>query len=84
MTTAQFQQLPLDEKTNYLWDNGVCFGQRLVKGRYVLSIFCLSHFYVEARYSRENNRVDSIRVMNEIDLWESYVTRTVSQLLQLS
>lgn len=84
MTTTQFERLPLDEKTNYLWDNGICFGQRLVQGSYILSIFSLDHFYVEAKYSRQNNRVDHIRVVREFPEWESYVSRTVSQLLHLT
>jgi hypothetical protein len=84
MTTRQFRQLPIDEKTNYLWDYGVCFGQRLVNNRYVVSIFRLNHFYVEARYSRNNNAVEHIRVIAEIADWEAYVDRVLDQALRLN
>ena len=84
MTIREFQALPIDEKTNYLWDYGVCFGQRLVANRYVLSIFNLGGFYVEAKYSRKNNRVDEIKVVHELPTWESYVDRVLDQLVRLT
>jgi hypothetical protein len=30
MNIKNFNHLPLDEKTNYLWDNGVCLSQRSI------------------------------------------------------
>lgn len=84
MNASDFSNLPMDERTNYLWDHGVCFGQRLIDNQFILSIFKVDRFFVEARYSRENNRVDAIRIIDEIAEWEAYVDRTLLQLFQLS
>lgn len=84
MTSRDFQQLPFDEKTNHLWDHGVCYGQRLVANRYIMSIFRVNEFYVEARYSRRNNKVDTISVIREVPLWEDYVDRVLQQLCRLT
>ena len=55
-----FNRLPLDQKTTYMWDNGICLAQRIVENRYILCIFELDGFFVEAIYSRRNNRVNAI------------------------
>ena len=47
MDLTAFNRLPLDEKTNYMWDHGVCLAQRIVENRYILCIFELNGFYVE-------------------------------------
>ncbi|MFM1931278.1 MAG: hypothetical protein RL226_581 [Bacteroidota bacterium] len=84
MTREQFGQLPLDERTNYLWDHGQCLSQRLVNGNYILCLYELNDFYVEAIYSRQNNRVDEIRPIMEFDQWEQYVDQTIHDLFQMS
>jgi hypothetical protein len=84
MTTRDFTLLPPDEKTNYLWDNGICIGQRLVDYAYIVSIFDLGSFFVEVRYSRSNTGIDAIRVMEEVPAWEAYVDRTICRLFHLS
>lgn len=84
MTRIEFSQLPPDEKTNYLWDYGICFGQRMVGKHYILSIFQLEDFFVEARYLRDNSGVSSIRVIREFPEWEAYIGRTIRRLYHLS
>ncbi len=84
MTLEEFTALPLDEKTNYLWDYGVCIGQRLHPEKFIVCIFHLEDFYVEALYSRNNNRVNQIRPLRELPEWEAYVECTLRQLVQLS
>lgn len=84
MTIRDFSQLPLDEKTNYLWDNGVCLGQRLVDRSYIVSIFDLGGFFVEVKYSSANTGIDLIRIMEEVIDWEAYVDRTIYQLCHLN
>ncbi len=84
MTIRDFSHLPLDEKTNYLWDNGICLGQRLVDRRYIVSIFDLGNFFVEVKYSSKNTGIDLIRIMEEVIDWEAYVDRTIYQLYHLN
>lgn len=84
MNIQDFAHLPLDEKTNYLWDNGICLGQRLVDKRYIVSIFDLGHFFVEVKYSSQNTGIDLIRIMEEVNDWEAYVDRTIYQLFHLN
>lgn len=84
MKIDSFSKLPLDEKTNYLWDHGVCLNQRLVDNQHIVCIFSLNDFFVEAVYSRENNRVDSIRPIIELRKWESYVDAIIMESFHLS
>ena len=84
MTLNEFNQLPVDEQTNYLWDHGVCLGQRLFRGRYIVCIFSLDDFFVEARYSKHNNGIDSILPLTDVMMWEAYVDQVVRQQLYLS
>ena len=84
MDLQSFNRLPLDEKTNYMWDQGVCLAQRIIENRYILCIFELGGFYVEAIYSRRNNRVNAILPIADLPEWEGYVDGTVKRLLQKS
>ena len=83
MKIKRFTNLHLDEKTNYLWDYGVCLNQRLVDNSHIVCIFSLDDFFVEAIYSKNNNRVDSI---SPVDLrnWEAYVDLTLHEMLNPS
>ena len=82
MDIVKFTQLPKDEKTNYLWDFGVCLGQRLMGEHKIICLFELDEFYVEAVYSRENNRVDNIAPVLEMPHWDAYVDLVLVELLQ--
>lgn len=84
MDLTAFNRLPLDEKTNYMWDHGVCLSQRIVENRYILCIFELNGFYVEAIYSRRNNRVNAILPIAELPEWEGYVDQVLTNLLHLN
>ncbi|NNE54597.1 MAG: hypothetical protein HKN32_01160 [Flavobacteriales bacterium] len=84
MKIDTFQQLPLDEKTNYLWDRGVCLNQRLVDENYIVCIFSLDDFFVEAVYSKANNRVNSIAPIVSHKKWEAYVDVVILNLLVTS
>jgi hypothetical protein len=84
MNIDQFRHLPLDEKTNYLWDNGICLNQRMVNNEYIVCIFSLADFFVEAVYSKKNNRVDRISPILGQKSWERYVDGILHQLLSLS
>ena len=84
MDLTAFNRLPLDEKTNYMWDHGVCLAQRIVENRYILCIFELNGFYVEAIYSRRNNRVNAILPIADLPEWEGYVDQVLINLLHLN
>ena len=84
MTIKNFDHLPLDEKTNYLWDKGVCLSQRVIDAGDIICIFHVDDFYVEATYSRNNNRVDRIVPIPEIKKFEVYVDTLILQLLHQS
>lgn len=84
MNIENFNHLPLDEKTNYLWDNGVCLSQRIVSEGDIICIFHVDDFYVEAIYSKNNNRVDSILPIINLKKWEMYVDTFLMQLLYRS
>lgn len=84
MNMDEFSQLPADEKTNVMWDQGICYGQRMVDRSYILSIFKVHDFFVEAKYSRSNNKVAGIRALTEVYEWDAYVDRTIRQLFHLS
>lgn len=84
MTIQEFLGLPMDEKTNYMWDNGVCHGQRLIDNSYIVCIFSLGEFFVEARYSCSNNKVDAILPLSDLYQWESYVDCILRQVIHLS
>ena len=79
-----FNRLPLDQKTTYMWDNGICLAQRIVENRYILCIFELDGFFVEAIYSRCNNRVNAILPIADIPEWEGYVDQVLTNLLKLN
>ncbi len=82
MDIIKFTQLPQDEKTNYLWDFGICLGQRLIRQEEIICLFQVDLFYVEAIYSRENNRVESIRPLLEMPEWEAYVELILLELVK--
>jgi hypothetical protein len=84
MRISDFNNLPFDEKTNYLWDNGVCLNQRLVDNSFIVCIFEVDSFFVEAIYSRNNNSIDSIVPIIELKQWEGYVDCVILQLLSPS
>ena len=84
MQLDSFNRLPLDQKTNYMWDHGVCPAQRVIENRYILCIFEVNGFFVEAIYSRRNNRVNAILPIADLPEWEAYVDQTLTQLLKLS
>lgn len=83
MTLSQFDNLPLDEKTNYLWDHGICQFQRMLGKNYVICIFELHEFYIEACYSRADNCVESINPVYELSEWETYVSEEVNSCLAI-
>jgi len=82
MDIIKFTQLPKDEKTNYLWDYGVCLGQRLVREEEIVCLFEVDQFFVEAIYSRENNQVESILPVIEMPHWEAYVDLVLVELIK--
>lgn len=84
MTLDQFTKMPVDEQTNYLWDNGICLGQRMFQNQYIVCIFSIDNFFVEARYSKNNNGVDAILPLRDVLEWEAYVDRNLRQLIYLS
>ena len=84
MNITKFNKMPLDERTNYLWDHGVCTSQRLVKNEYIVCIFQLDNFFVEARYSTNDNCVDDVKPIQELNLWEAYVDLELKSLFSLS
>ncbi|MEC8113474.1 MAG: hypothetical protein VX101_02135 [Bacteroidota bacterium] len=84
MQLDSFNRLPLDQKTNYMWDHGVCLAQRVIENRYILCIFEVNGFFVEAIYSRRNNRVNAILPIADLPEWEANVDQTLTQLLKLS
>jgi len=84
MNITKFNKMPLDERTNYLWDHGVCTTQRLVKNEYIVCIFQLDNFFVEARYSTNDNCVDDVKPIQELNLWEAYVDLELKSLFSLS
>lgn len=81
MDIISFTQLPKDEKTNYLWDHGVCLGQRLIAEHEIICLFEVNEFYVEAVYSRENNCVEKIKPLLDMPHWEAHVDLTLLELL---
>ena len=83
MDITKFTRLPKDEKTNYLWDFGVCLGQRLIGEHEIVCLFELDAFYVKAVYSRENNCVDDISPLLELPHWDAYVDLVLLELLNL-
>ena len=82
MDIRTFNRLPLDEKSNYMWDHGDCLAQRLVEDRYILCIFEMNGFYVEAIYSKQNNRVNAILPVTGMDAWNAYVERVLRYTLE--
>jgi len=84
MDLRTFNRLPLDEKTNYMWDHGNCISQRMVENRYILCIFEIEGFYVEAIYSKQNNRVNAILPIMGMESWESYVDNVIEKVTQMN
>ncbi len=84
MDLRTFNRLPLDEKTNYMWDHGNCISQRMVENRYILCIFEIEGFYVEAIYSKQNNRVNAILPIMGMEAWESYVDNVIEKVTQMN
>ena len=84
MKLDTFNRLPLDQKTSYMWDHGICLAQRIIENRYILCIFEVNGFFVEAIYSRRNNRVNAILPIADIPQWEGYVDQVLTNLLKLN
>ena len=84
MDLRTFNRLPLDEKTNYMWDHGNCISQRMVENRYILCIFEINGFYVEAIYSKQNNRVNAILPIMGMDAWEAYVDQLIRKVTEMN
>ena len=84
MKLDTFNRLPLDQKTNYMWDHGTCLAQRIIENRYILCIFEVNGFFVAAIYSRRNNRVNAILPIADIPQWEGYVDQVLTNLLKLN
>ena len=64
----------LDQKTS-MWDHGICLAQRIIENRYILCIFEVNGFFVEAIYSRRNNRVNAILPIADIPEWKAMSTK---------
>ena len=79
-----FNRLPLNEKTSYMWDKGVCHASRVVEVSYFLCIYELDGFFVEAIYSSRNKRVNAIVPIVSIPEWEGYVDQVLTNLLKLN
>lgn len=83
MSIQDFELLPFDEKTTFLWDQGVCLNQRIVDQHEIICIFSVEDFYVEAVYCRDNNCVVGISTLNDHSSWEVYVELVLRDLVPL-
>ena len=84
MDLRTFNPLPLDEKTNYMWAHGNSSSQRMVENRYILCIFEINGFYVEAIYSKQNNRVNAILPIMGMESWEAYVDQVIRNVTEVN
>jgi len=84
MRIKDFKKLPLDVKTNYIWDCGVCLHQELIDPTSMKCIFNVNGFFVEALYSANDNGIKAIEPFQDYYSWEGYVDRQVNYLLRLN
>ena len=82
MKVQDFKELPLDEKISCLWDKGLAIHQERMSEKNVFCIFEIEDFYVEAIFSK--HKIVSIRIMEEVTKWESYVDFNLRALLNAS
>lgn len=79
MKVEEFIEMPMDQKTNYLWDRGQCIFQETIQDGYSVCVFELEDFYVEAVFSK--HKILKIRHMAEITNFEAYVDSVTNAIL---
>ena len=51
---------------------------------YILCIFEINGFYVEAIYSKQNNRVNAILPIMGMESWEAYVDQVIRNVTEVN
>lgn len=73
MTASDFNKLTLDEKGKLLTEQSVFLDERVIYGKYKIIIYSLFNFYIEAYYHVQHNEVETIKAIESIEDWESYM-----------
>ena len=65
----EFNQLTINEKANYLWENGTFLA---AKDR--INLYSLHNFFVEVYYHTELNKISDIKVFRSLSKLHDYLT----------
>jgi hypothetical protein len=68
MTFREFNNTPINERAEYLWENGKFI--EAIAGYYNQSVtlYCLHNYYVELYISSETNKIESIQAIQNDQL----------------
>lgn len=73
MTASEFNKLSPDEKGALLTEQSTFIDERIIYGKYKIIIYSLFNFYIEVYYHVQHNEVETIKAIESIDDWESYM-----------
>ena len=67
ITPKEFNDMFDDQKSTYLWDNGIFVSERFVKDDYIVKSYSLLDFYVDVYYSLHDNKIETINALETED-----------------
>lgn len=73
MTAKNFNELSIENKSTYLWENGIYVDERVSYNKYLIKIYSLDDFYVEVYYSIEDNKIEDIYGVETDEDWEGFL-----------
>ncbi|MDF2435640.1 MAG: hypothetical protein K0Q95_16 [Bacteroidota bacterium] len=71
MTAKNYDQLPVSQKADILWDEGK-FIDSIELNNFDVSLYALDDRFIEMYYSLEKNRIEKIRVINDLSRLRKY------------
>jgi hypothetical protein len=72
MTLYEFNQLPLNERCEYVWSKGAPLAFRSTTG-FTINLHSVHDFFCEIWYKAGTNSVDNIKCFNSKEAFEPYV-----------
>lgn len=79
MTLYDFLSLPEQEQYQTVWNKGV-HTHTVVHDGLICQLYTIDAFYVEIRYSQENNKIMGMTPFKEGELLEKYLKELPSKL----
>ncbi len=72
MTLEEFEQLPVDEQAQHVWENGRYLMNRQGQ-RTTANLYAVGSFYVKVKYDREQNNITAITCFDDVGKPDAYL-----------